>query len=109
MTTTTLVVVGSPTLHEGMAELLRIADAVADAETIGAGVSVERHPSGWLVAAEPDFDVPPGMVHTYTLGAAAVLAEWDDPYPEVRHLIDGVAQHGMAADLVLTPAGAWFL
>lgn len=64
MTATTLAIVATPTLADGLAELLRIADAVAAADQLDCGVTLVRAREGHLSAAMPDPEVAPGVLVT---------------------------------------------
>lgn len=107
MSATTLLVVNGATLADGMAELLRVADAYSDAQAVGAGVAVERHPGGWVTAVEADYDVPAGVIETYTMQTGEHLAWPDDPWLDVRQLLE-VVHARTDGDVVATPGGvAW--
>lgn len=111
---TTLVLVNAPTLRDGLAEALRIADAVYAAGRIGAGVWVQRTEDGRLVEVEPDFDVAPGVIET-SLPAQGNLDPWADPLVDLVHRVnaaqeleDILARVG-PRDLVATPNGVVYL
>lgn len=61
---TTLVIANAPTLSDGLAELLNIASAYRTANRLGWGVWVQRAAGGWLLSAEPDYDVPAKVIET---------------------------------------------
>lgn len=64
MTATTLAIVNAPTLMDGLVELLRIGDALAATDNL-AGVAIYRDTqSGRMLDAEPDYEVPAGMLVT---------------------------------------------
>ena len=111
MSATSLVLVNAPTLQAGLGELLRLADAVQEAELAGAGVWVQRDRDGRLVSVEADYDVPPGVVET-SLPAAPALDPWALPAVDLaaRHeLVEILAQLNPDRDILATADGVGYL
>lgn len=66
MTTSTLAIVNAPSLSDGLVELLRIGEALTDAEADGCGIGIRRDPEdGRLLDVAPDPELPPGVLETY--------------------------------------------
>jgi len=115
MSATTLVVVDHPTLRDGLAELLSIADAVKAAGELDCGVTVTRHPDGYMIAAEADMDLPAGVIETE--GWRDPVDPWQDSWQasveeraavELRELLEALHHH-TTGDLVATPQGVRWL
>lgn len=63
MTTTTLAIVNAPTLMDGVTELLHVATALGMAGE-SMGVTMRRYVDGQLESADPDPELPAGVLAT---------------------------------------------
>lgn len=111
MSATTLAIVNAPTLQRGLGELLRLADAIQEAELVGAGVWVQRDQDGHLVSVEADYDVPAGVLET-SLPARPSLDPWAVPAVVVearRELVEVLAQLNPSRDLLATAQSVGYL
>lgn len=112
MSATTLAIVNAPTLMDGMAELLRIGDALHAAQLFGDGVTIQRHSDGHLIAAEADPEVPTGVLVTEE--RHEVPDPWDSSLDEraaieLREVLEVLAQVCPTHDLLATRSGVQLL
>ena len=112
LSATTLPIVNAPTLYDGMAELLAIGTALMVGHAIGCGVTVWRDLDGGFIDADPDPEVPSGVLETRSYAAVDPWADAppDIPYraTEAHQLLEALHQL-TDGDVVVTPTGASWL
>lgn len=116
---TTLVTVNAPTLMAGWCEVLTYAEAL-QAAGAGCGVSALRDDLGQLLEADPDPELPPGVIETtcspaidpWAAGARPhplEVPEWELPAELHRQLLELLAHVNPDRDILATADAMGYL